>query len=103
VKKFRLRKGDNVVVISGKFKKLTGEIIAVDRDNDRVFVKGINVVRRHQRPSVKNPEGVFEKEASIHISNVAYWDDKASKASRIGFRHVDGDKQRYAKKSGMTI
>ena len=103
-KKFRLRKGDDVVVISGRDKGKTGSILRVIRSEDRVIVDGINMVKRHTRPSQAQPGGIVDKEAPIHISNVALADPKDGSATRVGYKFLeDGRKVRVAKQSGEVI
>jgi len=103
-KRFRLRKGDDVVVISGRDKGKTGSILRVIRSEDRVIVDGINMVKRHTRPSQAQPGGIVIKEAPIHISNVALADPKDGSATRVGYKFLeDGRKVRVAKQSGEVI
>ena len=103
-KRFRLRKGDDVVVISGRDKGKTGSILRVIRSEDRVIVDGINMVKRHTRPSQAQPGGSVDKEAPIHISNVALADPKDGSATRVGYKFLeDGRKVRVAKQSGEVI
>ncbi len=103
-KKFKLRKGDDVVVVSGRDKGKTGSILRVMRQDDRVLVDGVNMVKRHTRPSGSQPGGIIEKEAPIHISNVALADPKDGVATRIGYRFLDdGRKVRFAKRSGEVV
>tara|TARA_B100000745_G_scaffold299245_1_gene249626 strand:- start:1156 stop:1479 length:324 start_codon:yes stop_codon:yes gene_type:complete len=103
-KRFRLRKGDDVVVISGRDKGKTGSILRVIRSEDRVIVDGINMVKRHTRPSQSQPGGIVNKEAPIHISNVALADPKDGSATRVGYKFLeDGRKVRFAKQSGEVI
>ena len=103
-KKFKLRKGDDVVVVSGRDKGKKGSILRVMRQDDRVLVDGVNLVKRHTRPSASQPGGIIEKEASIHISNVALADPKDGTATRVGYRFLDdGRKVRFAKRSGEVI
>ena len=103
-KRFRLRKGDDVVVISGRDKGKTGSILRVIRSEDRVIVDGINMVKRHTRPSQSQPGGIVDKEAPIHISNVALADPKDGSATRVGYKFLeDGRKVRVAKQSGEVI
>ena len=103
-KRFRLRKGDDVVVISGRDKGKTGSILRVIPSEDRVIVDGINMVKRHTRPSQAQPGGIVDKEAPIHISNVALADPKGGSATRVGYRFLeDGRKVRFAKQSGEVI
>ena len=103
-KKFRLRKGDDVVVISGRDKGKTGSILRVLSSKDRVIVDGVNMVKRHTRPSQAQPGGIVDKEAPIHISNVAIADPKDGSATRIGYKFLeDGRKVRVSKRSGEVI
>ena len=106
--KLRLKKGDQVIVTTGPHRGKRGEILEVikgDRPGDhRVVVGGVNKVKRHTRPSQKSPGGIIEKEAPIHISNVAMVDPKENKASRVGFTFLeDGRKVRFARRSGEII
>ncbi len=104
MKRFRLRKGDDVVVISGRDKGKTGTILRVIPSEDRVIVDGINIVKRHTRPSQAQPGGIVDKEAPIHISNVALADPKDGSATRVGYKFLeDGRKVRFAKQSGEVI
>ncbi|MFP6749984.1 MAG: 50S ribosomal protein L24 [Alphaproteobacteria bacterium] len=103
-KKFKLKKGDDVIVVSGRDKGKTGSILRVLRADDRVLVDGVNMVKRHTRPSQTQPGGIIEKEASIHISNVALADPKDGTATRVGYKFLeDGRKVRFAKLSGEII
>ena len=99
----KIKTGDNVVVLTGKDKGRTGKVLRVIPSDDRVVVQGIQVVQRHTRPSAGNPQGgIVNKEASIHLSNVALVDSKG-KPTRVGFR-MDGDKKvRFAKTTGDAI
>jgi large subunit ribosomal protein L24 len=103
--KMNVRKGDKVVVTTGKYAGVKGEVIKAMPKTNRVIVSGVNKVRRHMKPSHENPEGgVIEKESSIHVSNVQHEDPKTGKPTRIGYRILkDGTKVRYAKKSGEEI
>ena len=102
--KFRIRKGDNVVVLTGREKGKRGVVLRVLRKDNRVLVQGVNMVKRHTRPSAQNAGGVVEKEAALHISNVALVDPKLGKPTRIGFKFLDdGRKVRFAKNSGEVI
>ena len=99
----RIKKGDNVVVIAGKDKGRTGEVVKVFPKEDRAVVSGINVVRRHQRQTQTAEAGIISKEAPVHLSNLAIADPKDGKPTRVGFK-VEGDKKvRYAKRSGEVI
>jgi len=103
-KKFRLKKGDKVVVIAGKDKGKEGEILKVLRENDRVVVSGVNVVKRHTKPSAASAGGIVEKELSLHISNVQAIDPKTGKGTKLGYKKLeDGKKVRFARKSGEVL
>lgn len=98
----KIRKGDKVVVLAGKDKGRTGEVIQVLPKEDRAVVRGINMVKRHQRQTQNQEAGIVNKEASLHISNLAIA-DKDGKPTRVGFQVVDGKKVRVAKRSGEVI
>ncbi|HET9458755.1 MAG TPA: 50S ribosomal protein L24 [Sphingomicrobium sp.] len=100
----KIRKGDTVVVLSGKDKGKTGEVTKVIPREDRVVVSGVNVHVRHRKPSQLNPQGGLErKEAPLHISNVAVADPKSGVPTRVRFEIRDGKKVRIAAKSGELI
>ena len=99
----RMRKGDQVAVLAGRDKGKRGEILRVIPKEDRVVVQGVNMVKRHHKPSQMSPGGVDEFEAPIHVSNVAHIDPDSDKPTRIGFKVEDGQKVRYAKRSGDVI
>jgi large subunit ribosomal protein L24 len=103
----RIKKGDTVIVITGRDKGRTGEVIAMHRDEGRALVRGVNMVKRHQRQSTTQEGGIISKEASIHLSNIALADPKDGKPTRVGFKFVGtGDqrkKVRVAKRSGVEI
>jgi large subunit ribosomal protein L24 len=101
----RIRKGDKVVVIAGKDKAKSGEVLAVYPKDNRVLIQGVNVIKRHTKPGAAYPEGgIIEREAPVHESNVQLIDPKTGQPTRIGFRVLqDGSKVRYAKKSGEVI
>ena len=102
--KFKIKKGDRVVVITGRDKGKTGEVLRVIREESRVVVQGVNIVKRHTKPSAASTGGVVEKEAALHISNVAHVDPKTNKPTRIGYKVLDGGRKvRVARKSGETI
>jgi large subunit ribosomal protein L24 len=98
----KIRKGDNVVVLAGKDKGRTGEVLQVLPKEDRAVVRGINMVKRHQRQSQTQEAGIINKEASIHLSNIAIA-AKDGKPTRVGFSVVDGKKVRVAKRTGDVI
>ena len=100
----KIKKGDSVIVLTGKDKGRKGTVTKVLPEDGRVLVQGVNMVQRHTRPSQTNPNGgIVRKEASLHISNVAIADPSSGKPSRVGFK-IEGDiKVRVAKKSGEVI
>jgi large subunit ribosomal protein L24 len=98
----KIRKGDKVVMLAGKDKGRTGEVLQVMPKEDRAFVRGINMVKRHQRQSQTQEAGIINKEASIHLSNIAIV-AKDGKPTRVGFSVVDGKKVRVAKRTGDVI
>lgn len=99
----KLKKGDKVVVLAGKDKGKEGEITQVMPQEGRALVSGVNIVIRHTRQSQQAQGGRIPKEAPIHLSNLALIDPKDGGATRVGFKTVDGQKVRYAKKSGEVI
>ncbi len=103
-KKVKIKRGDDVVVRTGKDKGKTGSVLRVLRANDRVIVEGVNMIKRHTKPTQSQPGGIVEREAAIHISNVALADPKDGTATRVGYRVLeDGRKVRFAKRSGEII
>ena len=99
-----VKKGARVIVLAGKDKGKKGEVIAAMPSEQRVIVAGVNMVKRHTRPSATQQGGIVEKEASIHVSNVAHEDPKDGKATRIGHKILeDGRKVRVARRSGEVI
>ena len=100
----KIKRGDTVVVISGKEKGKRGEVERVEPKKERVVVTGVNVRTRHARPSQQNQEGLFTFEAPIHVSNVMIVDPDSGEPTRIGYRFTDsGEKVRVSKKSGKDI
>ena len=103
----KIRKGDKVVVLTGRDKGRTGEVIEVRPDQDRALVRGINMVKRHQRQTAQQEGGIISKESTVHLSNLAVADPKDGKPTRVGFKFVgEGDarkKVRIAKRSGVEI
>ncbi|MEZ0292084.1 MAG: 50S ribosomal protein L24 [Solirubrobacteraceae bacterium] len=103
----KLRTDDEVIVISGKDKGKIGKILRVDRKRGRVFVEGINIVKRHTRPNPARPNaqvGVIEREGPVHVSNVALLDPKDKKPTRVGTRRTEeGSRMRVTKRSGTEI
>ncbi|AQL55554.1 50S ribosomal protein L24 [Abyssicoccus albus] len=99
-----VKTGDKVVVISGKDKGKQGVVLKALPKKDRVVVEGVNMMKKHQKPTQMNPEGgILETEASIHVSNVMHVDPKTNEPTRIGKKIEDGKKVRIAKKSGQEI
>ena len=100
----RIRKGDEVIVISGRDKGKKGSVLRVMPTENRVIVQGVNVVKRHQRQTQTQQGGIVEKEGPIHVSNVALIDPESGDATRVGFRMLeDGRKVRFARRSGEVI
>ena len=103
----KIKKGDTVVVITGRDKGRSGEVVEMRRDDGRVLVRGVNMVKRHQRQTAQQEGGIISKEASIHLSNVALADPKDGKPTRVGFKFVgkgdDRKKVRVARRSGVEI
>ena len=103
MKKFKLKKGDNVIVISGKDKGKSGEIIEVLKNLDKVKVRGINIVKKHRKPSQDNPGKIDEIELPIHISNISMMDPKDSKPTKIKYKFDKNKKMRIAKSSETQV
>ena len=101
--KIKIKKGDEVIVITGKEKGKKGQVLEVMPAESRVKVQGINMVKRHRRPTQTAPGGIDNIEASMHISNVAHIDPDTGKATRIGYSIENGNKVRVAKASGKVI
>lgn len=102
--KLKIKKGDKVVVITGKDKGKSGEVLKVFADENRVIVQGINVAKKHRKPSQAAPGGIDNVEGKIHVSNVALVDPKSGKPTRVGFRALaDGRKVRVARRSDEAI
>ncbi len=100
----RIKKGDKVKVITGAYKGTIGEVTKAFPKEDKVIVEGVNMVKKHLRPTQQNPEGgIVEKEAKIHVSNVMLYDEKNKQASRVGYEVKDGKKVRVYKKSGAEV
>ncbi len=100
----KIKKGDQVVVLAGKDKGRKGEVIKAMPKENKVVVQGINVVKKHQRPSQVSAGGIISKEAPIQVSNVALIDPKTNEATRVGYKILeDGSKVRVSKKSGEVI
>ncbi len=101
----KIRREDSVIVISGKDKGKTGKVTRVDPKRERVFVEGVNIVKRHQRPRPGTTEagGVVESERSVHVSNVMLLDPKDSKPTRVGIEREDGKRFRVARRTGNRL
>ncbi|MEJ0069845.1 MAG: 50S ribosomal protein L24 [Pseudomonadota bacterium] len=102
--KFKIKKGDQVIVVTGRDRGKTGEVFEVRPQEARVKVRGVNIVKRHTKPSGTQQGGIVEMEAPIHISNVAHVDPKDKKPTRVGYKFLaDGRKVRFAKRSGEVL
>ena len=102
--KLKIKKGDTVIVITGRDKGKSGAVLHVEPESRRVVVQGVNMVKRHTRASAAGPAGIKEKEAAIHVSNVALADPKTNKPTRVGFKFIAGGRKvRVAKRSGEVI
>ena len=100
----KVKKGDRVIVTTGRDKGKKGEVLKVFPKEDRALVSGVNVVKRHQRQTQRVQGGIVNKEAPVHLSNLAHVDPKSGEATRVGFKVLgDGRKVRFAKKSGEVI
>ncbi|RUO20050.1 50S ribosomal protein L24 [Aliidiomarina iranensis] len=101
----KIRRDDEVVVLAGKDKGKRGKVLSVLTDNNRVVVEGVNVIKKHQKPNpaLNEPGGIIEKEASIHVSNVAIFNSATGTADRVGFRFEDGKKLRVFKSNNEII
>ena len=102
--KMKIKKGDEVMVIAGRDKSKKGSVLRVMPAEKRLLVQGVNMVKRHTRSSMASAAGIIEKEASIHVSNVAVADPKTGKPSRVGIKTIkDGSRARFARASGEII
>lgn len=102
--RLKIKKGDRVVVLTGRSKGRTGEVLKVMPKENRAIVQGVNVVRRHTRPSATSQGGIVEQEATIHVSNLAHVDPDTGMPTRVGYKTLgDGRKVRFAKRSGEII
>ncbi len=99
----KIKKGDQVIVTTGRDKGKQGEVLRAMPKTNKVVVQGVNMVKRHTRPSQTSAGGIISKEAPIDVSNVALIDPETGKPTRVGFKIVDGEKVRVAKKSGKVI
>ena len=101
--KMKIKKGDKVVILSGDDKGKTGEVLKAMPKESKVVVQGVNLVKRHTKPSQTTPGGIVTKEAAIHVSNVALVDPKTKTATKVKYENKDGKKVRVAKKSSTVI
>jgi large subunit ribosomal protein L24 len=102
--KMKIKKGDNVVVITGRDKGKAGEVLRVLPAERRLIVQGIHVARRHTKPRMGDPGGIVDKELTIHVSNVAHIDPQSGKPTRVGYKTLDdGRKVRVARRSGEVL
>ena len=103
----KIRKGDKVIVLSGRDKGRTGEVFEVRPDDNKALVRGVNLVKRHQKQSATQEGGIVSKEGTVHVSNLALADPKDGKPTRVGFKFIgeghDRKKVRFAKRSGVEI
>jgi len=101
----RVVKNDNVKILTGKYRGKTGKVLKVFPDQNRIIVEGVNIIKKHTKPSQKNPQGgIVEKEATIQVSNVMIIDPKTSEPTRVGYKILeDGTKVRISKKSGEML
>ena len=102
-KKFKIKTGDNVIVIAGKDKGKTGNVLSVLRSEDRIVVEGVNIVKHHRKATQENPGKIEEKEAPIHISNVSHLDPDTGKPTRVKYEVKDGVKKRLSVVSGSSL
>ncbi|MEQ9350232.1 MAG: 50S ribosomal protein L24 [Alphaproteobacteria bacterium] len=102
--KYKIRKGDTVVVLSGRDKGRRGEVIRMVPTEARAFVRGVHMIKRHQAPTRENPGGILEREGPIHVSNLAIADPKDGRPTRVGYTTLtDGRKVRVARRSGEQM
>ena len=104
-RRFHIRAGDTVYVVAGKEKGKTGKVLRIDRDVEKAFVEKLNIIKRHSRPTQKNPAGgIIEKEAGIHVSNLMLYDSENNRPVKVGYRtSEDGKKVRYNRRTGKEI
>lgn len=101
--KLKIKKGDSVQVISGSQKGKKGTVTAVIIDSNRAVIEGVNIVKKHMKPTNNNPGGIIEMSAPLHISNLSLLDPKSGVPTRVGYKMDKGNKVRYSKKSGEII
>ncbi len=102
-KKFKIRKGDSVIVIAGKDKGKTGNVLSIIKNKDRVVVQGVNIIKRHRKATQESPGKIEEIEASVHISNISHVDPDSGKPTRVKFEFRDGIKKRTSVLSGALL
>ena len=102
-KKFKIKKGDSVIVITGKDKGKTGNVLSILKDKNRVIVQGVNIIKRHRKATQESPGKIEEIEASVHISNVSHIDPDNGKATRVKYEIKDGVKKRMSVVSGSLL
>lgn len=102
--KLKIKSGDTVRIIAGDHKGTEGKVVSVDREKNKAIVEGANMVSKHEKPSAKNPQGgIVQKEAPVHISNLALIDSKSGDVTRVRYEERDGKKVRISKKSNEVI
>ncbi len=102
--KLKIKSGDNVIVTAGDHRGNEGKVLRVYREKNKAIVEGVNMVKKHEKPSAANPQGgITEKEAPIHISNLSLKDPKSGEATRVGYKMEDGKKVRFSKKSNQVL
>ena len=102
-KKFKIKKGDSVILIAGKDKGKSGNVLSLLKDKDRVIVQGINIIKRHRKATQESPGKIEEIEASVHISNVSHVDPDTGKPTRVKYQFKDGVKRRMSVVSGSLL
>ena len=102
-KKLKIKKGDSVIIIAGKDKGKTGDVLSVIKHKDRVVVQGVNIVKRHKKATQESPGKIEEIEASVHISNISHVDPDSGKPTRVKYEFKDGVKQRVSVLSGSLL
>ena len=102
-KKFKIKKGDTVVVITGKDKGKSGNVLSIIKDKDRVVVQGVNIIKRHRKATQESPGKIEEIEASVHISNISHVDPESGKPTRVKYEFKDGVKKRISVVSGSLL
>src|SRR5699024_12302150 len=101
--KLKIKTGDNVIVIAGRDKNKTGKVLRVFPETNKAIVEGVNIVKKHEKPSAKNPQGgIIQKETQIQISNIAIVDTKTKEATRVGYRIENGENIQHGRKSNYA-